>query len=437
MVGSIMEEAFKNLCIETKQTCPPNDKLPENPFKVIFKLKQHTPMIHFQGDQHRATLRATEFKPKLDKFLSKQGAVPEGDKYYQDYKVKISCNEVSKGEPVEKGYPLYFGNMGDGSSDKIKFVYSKEPIVIEIFSKNQELLKTIGENICNFLSQTNFGTRQSKGFGSFYLDDSHKSDKLYKEPKADFIFELEIKKNNDAPFKDLADFKDLFKGIEFFYKTLRSGINNCRYDKEKKTTTTLFYFKSFLFLYAKEKNIQWDKKTIKEQFFNYRLREQINKHDENNEILTYSYKNKYLMRDLLGLSSSQEWGSNYNKCKIEKNDPKGEVERFASPLLFKPILPILEEGNNASSYNVKIYIIIKSINEKMLDRKFKIKCSNPVNEFSLPTPKSFDFDLKEYIKFCMEKGKVLSEHVDKKFQNRNEYVQLVNIYKSLKEINNA
>lgn len=427
-----MAETLKNAGIETEQTCSPNDTLPENPFKVIFKLKQHTPMIHFQGDQHRATLRATEFKPKLDKFLSKQGAVPEGDKYYQNYKVKISCNEDPKVEPVGekgkngksvRGYPLYFGNMGDGSSDKIKFVYFEKPIYIEIFSKSQELLKTIGENICNFLSQTNFGTRQSKGFGSFYLDDSDKSDKRYKEPKADFIFELEIKKNNNAPFKDLADFKDLFKGIEFFYKTLRSGIN-----------TPSFYFKSFLFLYAKEKNIQWDKKTIKEQFFNYLLHEQIKKHHENNEILTYSSKNKYLMRDLLGLSSSQEWGSNYNKCKIEKNDPKeeGKVERFASPLLFKPIL---EEGNNASSYNAKIYIIIKSINEKMLDREFKIKCSNSVNEFSLPTPKSFD--LKEYIKFCMEKGKVLSEHVDKKYKERIEYKRLLSIYKSLKEINNA
>ncbi len=40
-----------------------------NPYKLTFKLKQHTPIIHFQHDQTGATLRATELKPKLDKFI--------------------------------------------------------------------------------------------------------------------------------------------------------------------------------------------------------------------------------------------------------------------------------------------------------------------------------------------------------------------------------
>jgi len=38
-------------------------------YKLCFKLKQHTPIIHFQADQKGATLRATELKPKLDRFL--------------------------------------------------------------------------------------------------------------------------------------------------------------------------------------------------------------------------------------------------------------------------------------------------------------------------------------------------------------------------------
>ena len=32
-------------------------------------LKQHTPLIHFQHDQYGATLRASEVKPKLDKYI--------------------------------------------------------------------------------------------------------------------------------------------------------------------------------------------------------------------------------------------------------------------------------------------------------------------------------------------------------------------------------
>ena len=34
-------------------------------------LKQHTPLIHFQHDQYGATLRASEVKPKLDKYIIK------------------------------------------------------------------------------------------------------------------------------------------------------------------------------------------------------------------------------------------------------------------------------------------------------------------------------------------------------------------------------
>lgn len=38
-------------------------------YKYEFELKQITPMIHFQHDESGATLRSTEVKPKLDKFL--------------------------------------------------------------------------------------------------------------------------------------------------------------------------------------------------------------------------------------------------------------------------------------------------------------------------------------------------------------------------------
>jgi len=43
-----------------------------NDYKIEIKLKQITPMIHFQHDETGATLRASEVKPKLDKFIIKQ-----------------------------------------------------------------------------------------------------------------------------------------------------------------------------------------------------------------------------------------------------------------------------------------------------------------------------------------------------------------------------
>ncbi|KAA6310435.1 hypothetical protein EZS27_038260, partial [termite gut metagenome] len=37
--------------------------------KLTVTLKQHTPLIHFQHEQEGATLRSSEVKPRLDRFL--------------------------------------------------------------------------------------------------------------------------------------------------------------------------------------------------------------------------------------------------------------------------------------------------------------------------------------------------------------------------------
>ena len=38
-------------------------------FKKTFKLKQHTPLIHFQHEQEGATLRDSEAESKMDRFV--------------------------------------------------------------------------------------------------------------------------------------------------------------------------------------------------------------------------------------------------------------------------------------------------------------------------------------------------------------------------------
>ena len=45
---------------------------------ITIKLKQHTPVLHFQADA-AAPIRATELKPKLDKFIiaNYHGKVPD------------------------------------------------------------------------------------------------------------------------------------------------------------------------------------------------------------------------------------------------------------------------------------------------------------------------------------------------------------------------
>ena len=67
-------------------------------FKVEFTLRQHTPIIHFQSDQSGATLRATELKPKFDRFLKEyvfNKKVPSSYKISQE---KDALNYKSKTE---------------------------------------------------------------------------------------------------------------------------------------------------------------------------------------------------------------------------------------------------------------------------------------------------------------------------------------------------
>jgi hypothetical protein len=56
-------------------------------YQIKFLLKQHSPIIHFQHDQKGATLRATELKPKLDRFIMERLLDKENIPYdiYEDH----------------------------------------------------------------------------------------------------------------------------------------------------------------------------------------------------------------------------------------------------------------------------------------------------------------------------------------------------------------
>jgi hypothetical protein len=74
------------------------------------RLKQHTPMIHFQHDQAGATLRATEVKPKLDRYVRKHLNAKKDDR------LRYQAHIRPVGDPVEysdRPHSLYFGNMGN------------------------------------------------------------------------------------------------------------------------------------------------------------------------------------------------------------------------------------------------------------------------------------------------------------------------------------
>ena len=333
--------------------------------KIKFKLKQHTPLIHFQENQ--ATLRASELKPKFDRFLKKyvfnneisEDFKIDNTKDALNYKVKILADVKMK--KIEKNTPLFFGIMGDNK----KYFSQAENIEIEFFSFNEDLLKIIKDNFEKFLSITNFGTRQSKGYGSFYLD---------KE------FNKELIPFNIYSFKT----SNWEKDISLFYRFLRQGIN-----LKNKQKQTVFYSKPFIWYYFKNKGITWEKKKIKQEFFQDILQNQVMKYG-NNSPVGFDSGNYRLVRDLFGLSSNENWRIPY-KAKITKQHP--QIERFPSPLTFKVI-------------NNMVYLWgDNEIMNKILNKRFRIKYRE--EGFCLYTPNAFDFneffkellniDLKDYI----------------------------------------
>lgn len=367
-------------------------------FKVEFTLKQHTPIIHFQSGQAGATLRATELKPKLDRYLIKyvfKNDESQYKKYLVDkdrdalnYQVKIEAidNKISTIETLdyrgkEQSDPLFFGNMGDG--EKKKFALAKE-LKIEFISFIPEVTKAIKENFEAFLAQTNFGTRQSKGFGSFYLDKS---------------FDKSL-----IPYKVYSFSSNKFKSdIKLLYSFLRQGINLPR-GKE------IFYAKPAIFTYAVSKNMTWDKKAIKQHFFANELRADGQKYD-NNSPVNFTGQNSYLLRDLFGLSSEQSWMSYRATIKKEHN----EINRFKSPLTFKVI-------------NNQVFFWANESVQKILNKTFKIisKGNKPLD---LATPKEFCFD--DF--FAYVKTIDLSKHINQQFHNTNTFKDLTRILNGIQE----
>ncbi len=423
-------------------------------FKLQFKLKQHTPLIHFQHDQAGATLRATELKPKLDRFiLTKLGngnseaekykngieiagrkgwLIGKGDHPALDYRVKIKgeIEFIKIPEGRRNQYGAFFGTIGrEYREDPKGLSFSNKEITLKIIGFKTELLKKIDNCIPLFFEITNFGTRQSKGFGSYTIIKKIEGDKEipveYSNKAYKTFFELNLSNNNWFEKYKLAS-----NDIVLLYKAIRSGINL----KRNRGKEDKFYFKSLMFLYAKQLGIQWEKKTIKEIFFNNKLKTQQNQRSSS-EALHYTSNNKKLMKDLLGLSSLESWFS-YNSTiekkqakfnnvtnKWEEKPPnKINFERFKSPITFKPVL-------NGNKLRVYIYLDQNALEFAInVNKDFIIK--NNRKHFHIKFPDYFS--LNDFFNFFLDHSSFnITTHVEQKFHNQREYSLLKDLFNQM------
>ncbi|NVK64975.1 MAG: hypothetical protein HWE22_10330 [Flavobacteriales bacterium] len=400
-----------------------------NTYKLTFQLKQHTPMIHFQGDQHGATLRATELKPKLDRFIIEQEELTEvrnekqvpksgfeswfisKDHLALNYRVKINAGKVTSDEikrDVDK-LPTFFANMGDEYKKSLKYLSKAEhEITLEFYARNEKLRNAISKHISGFLWLHNFGSRQSKGFGSFLLQTDE-----FQSTHFDVTFELDTTRIRNAPWTNNNSISsenwslelDLFGALDIFYKSLRSGIN-----RKGRGGVSKFYIKPAIFYFSMlELNQQWDKKSIKEYYFPRDLNKQKIEHN-NSDILAFSddQPTKVLIKDLFGLSSKESWRSYSSEVKKSNS----EIDRFTSPVLFKPF--------NLGNGKYKVGIKCTPIDSDFLGARFDIEMGNS-SGLQLTLPDSFSW--KDFWNFYFSRLPELSSRLGKNIPNQERTIE--------------
>lgn len=422
-----------------------------NDWQKEYKLVQHTPLIHFQHSEPHACLRATEVKPKLDRFLIEQlekderfgdgrwkkWFVGDGSQQSFDYMMRITPNSerVDRTQSIENGieraiaraehrppnaslheiHKNYFGNMASGNNiqDTVQAIqetfkeslFYKDGLTLTIRCFIPELLTFIDEHIRGFFMMHNFGTRQRKGFGSFTVDISTKPN----EPKG---FDLVGKYCPNAYYCKLGNDVNadaLLDAVWVISAFLRSGFNRGEGN----------YVRGFVFRYfQREKNpLANDKAFVKQNV----LLNVYNEATRGEHLHPYGNNVRYrYVRGLLGTNENSRF------CRAPRGETREDrtvhniyihsaegVERFPSPLLFKPIgkfVFILPQKMPDEIFGSEFYILEKK-QEEEYDRKatsdqklnyLKQECKNrmiktPTAEELAPGAKSDDEALKRFL----------------------------------------
>lgn len=367
-----------------------------NDWQKEYKLVQHTPLIHFQHSEPHACLRATEVKPKLDRFLIEQlekddrfgdgrwkkWFVGDGSQQSFDYMMRITPNseQVERTQSIERAiakienqdykrfhgiHKNYFGNMASEKKREEKKKAIRETFKESLFYKDgltltircfiPELLTFIDEHIRGFFMMHNFGTRQRKGFGSFTVD-------INTEPNAPKGFDLVRKYCPNAYYCKLDDNVSadaLLDAVWVISAFLRSGFNRGEGN----------YVRGFVFRYfQREKNpLANDKAFVKQQV----LHNVYNEATRGEHLHPYGNNVRYrYVRGLLGTNENSRFCRAPNAhtpvYDIYTHSAEG-IERFPSPLLFKPIgkfVFILPQKMPDKIFGSEFYILKKKQEEE-------------------------------------------------------------------------
>lgn len=407
-------------------------------------LKQHTPLIHFQHDQEGATLRASEVKPKLDKFILNTNHYSEIEDGLEKCLIGYT-NELHQNGQMERSYdtgkcsldyklsihniglkqevtdlPSYFAEGGCG--------VNYDQIELQFLSKHELVIEQIQQYISDFFIITNFGNRTSKGYGSYFVDSINDEPQLMTfeevESVLSYYYPIVYRKNKVS--------NNVMKEMASDCQLLKSGKNRP-------------YKKSIIFGYAINNRMRWEKRKIKRKIFN--VGEQMLRCD--NEPIYGKYVDEsswldpeeddfpgeetrnfkyFFIRAMLGLPNHYEFMlENGNKLIVDvvrakpvNNDERhdveidgraykfsDEIERYKSPLGFK----IISIGNESRLY---LFSERRRIHPQMSKKTFifcmknlkvvnqKVPIENPYYE-KIITPDSFDYEA--FLQYAMDGGR--------------------------------
>lgn len=398
-------------------------------------LRQHTPLIHFQHDQEGATLRASEVKPKLDKFIlgklsqeerakgEREGWIKVKDgKAWLDYKMRIVAegrdnrqefllasymNQERKdslkrsGITVVDNTPFFAQEKQNGEVARAiqnhneqrrwneiekKGILHRTNLKLTVICVNEDLIGMLLQSVQAFFLVYNFGTRQSKGFGSFSVigmmldEESQRLEDNCALLCNNFLFVY--RKTIQNPTVEL-----LFSTINEDYRLLKSGRRRP-------------YAKSKLMLYERNHGVRWEKKYIKQDFndnpvLNANEEEYILKSDHEFEFEPNNTDFRYV-RIVLGLAEQYEFlleNPPQRNSKMIVRIANEDIDRYQSPLLFKVI------DNN-------VFLVGNSVDPNILNRQFDFSISIQDDEVAWSGSIGVlnavnDFSLQDFMRFAM------------------------------------
>lgn len=388
-------------------------------FETIFTLKQHTPMLHFLHDQPGATLRATELKPKLDRFIVSYFKTYENAEGKYTAAIQLIESAISEKSPspyrisirLEKGKTQYYyieGNtpreeresLSDQMSEQFDRpglkVISPSPyfanndkrqhrqweevklgvlwtgkLSVCVSSWDESLILLIEAALPLLLCVENFGTRQTKGFGCF-------SEKRVNEK----TFERVVKNHFAFAAKTEADedLTELFKQIDKVYKDLRNKPSQ-RKNPDGSTGDSLLRD----YLFSSKSHTEWEKRFVYKSVVRNEGTERPD--------------NVCFVRALLGLPGLYDYpqAEEYGQPKVNIRDIEGRVERFRSPLIFKV------HGN-------WLYMLAHQPDQTMMGREFRFYIGDDPEsaaaQTNIPTPAPGLFNIKDFLSFQIDKNKI-------------------------------